>query len=203
MAGDDECFGAFVSAFGDDFGHEGREEVDEGEGEEGEDDSGSEESEDEAAAVKRLVRHAEELEGDLDFFEDGVNGDVEVLAEEVSESFLGEDGGELGDGVGDPACGDGDGDVGAKGDGPEGGEDHLAGDRELGGEKADGEAGGDGLAAGVPELAFEDAFDRFLEPGALLHGRFPKEAVSLSNEPEVADFEAGVHWLRSIFRELF
>ena len=118
---------------------------------------------------------------------------MKFFSQKVAKAFLENPDGELGEGIGDPAGCNRDGDVGAKSHRSDGREDHLADNREHRHKKSDGEAGGNGVPAGVPEFAVEDGAQNFAEPGTAPHFRAAQEAVSAPDKSEISFFEFNAH----------
>lgn len=194
MTGNDLCLGPLVAGLGQDFGHHGREEIDDGEGENEKEKAHREEAENEAAAIEILTFHTRnESQRDLYLLKNGVDGNVQGLPEEVTESLLKEHDRELGDGIRDPAGCQGDGDVCPEEDRPDSGENHLTRHGELGNEEPDSDSGGHRIPAGMPEFPLEHWLDAFLEPGLPFHARASKEAIDLPNNSEISSFESGCH----------
>lgn len=115
------------------------------------------------------------------------------MSEEFAEFFLKKPDWNLGEWVGDPAGGDGDGNVATKFHGHDGGKDHLPRDGEHGREEADGEAGGDWFAVGVPEVAVKDGGDEAKKPRVAFEARATQQAEGAPDEAKVASFESGGH----------
>jgi len=126
-----------------------------------------------------------------------MNGDVEFFPEEVPKAFLKQDNGGVGDGVGEPAGCNGDGDVGAEANGSDGCEDHLANDWELPDEETDGQSMGDSVPAGVPEFSVKNRREDLLEE--LVAAKFwaAQETIGTADKPEVSFSNCGCHVKKS------
>ncbi len=189
LTGDDFGLGPLIAGFRQDFRHQGREKVDGGEGEDEEEEAHREKSQNKAPSVEKFSFPAgEEAKGDFDFLENGVDGDVKAVPEKVSKTFLDEHDRKVGEGIGDPAGSQGDGDIRSKKDRPNPGKKHLSGHGQLGDKQSDGDASGNRVPARVPKFPLEHRFDALLKPCLALHSGAPQEAVDLPNDAEIASF---------------